>query len=343
MQNAVRNATALAMALLLCGAAATPVRAAASCDRACLEGFVDRYLDAAIAHDPSKVPLAPRVRFTEDGQQLDIGDGMWRTLKAKGKYRLFVTDVPAGEVGFFGSIEEDNREPDKATPAIIALRLKVSNQQITEIEQLVVRDEKAGARLDTLTPNPVYLQSVPAGERMARADLMATSNKYFSGMQQNDGKGDYPFADDCNRLENGNQATNLPTPEGQTRPDPKSALMYSGQWSCLEQFRSGLLHFVHRIRDRRFVALDEERGIALAFTFFDHPGGSTRTYKIPDGRTVTAGPAQPWTWEVAELFKVYGGKIHKIEAVLQRSPYGMLSGWSTRAEGMSDKARDVTR
>jgi hypothetical protein len=182
----------------------------------------------------------------------------------------------------------------------------------------------------------------PVKTRMSRVDMIATANKYFSGMQQNDGRGEYPFADDCNRLENGNQSTNVPTPEGQTRPDPKTSPMYSGQWSCMEQFKSGLLHFVYRIRDRRWVAVDEERGIALAFTFFDHPGGSTRTFQTPDGRTLTAGPVQPWTWEVAELFKVEDGKIHKIEAVLQRSPYGMGSGWSTRAQAMSDKARDVT-
>ena len=28
-----------------------------SCDRACLEGFVEQYLDAAIAHDPGLLPL----------------------------------------------------------------------------------------------------------------------------------------------------------------------------------------------------------------------------------------------------------------------------------------------
>src|SRR5579885_1730760 len=77
--------------------------AAASCNRACLESYVDRYLDALLAHEPSSVPLAPGVRFTEDGQRLVIGDGLWRTLRAKGRYRLFVTDVPAGQVAFFGS------------------------------------------------------------------------------------------------------------------------------------------------------------------------------------------------------------------------------------------------
>ncbi len=323
-------------------AGSVPTWAAQSCDRACLESYVDRYLEAVAADQPAMVPLAPGVRFTEDGQQLVIGDGLWNTMRAKGRYRLFVTDVPAGQVAFFGSIEEDNRDPNEGTPALIALRLKVKNLQITEIEQLVIRDEKAAARVNALTPDPIYLQAVSASAHMSRADLIATANKYFSGMQQNDGKGDYPFADDCNRLENGMQTTNAPTPAGQTRPDPKTALNYSAQWSCMEQFKSGLLHFVNRIRDRRFVAVDEERGIAFAFAFFDHSGGATRTFAVPDGRTVTAGPVQPWTWQIAELFKVEKGKIRRIEALLHRSPYGMNSGWSTWSEGMSDYGRDVT-
>jgi hypothetical protein len=282
------------------------------------------------------------VRFTEDGQQLAIGDGLWNTLRGKGKYRLFVTDVPAGQVAFIGTIEEDHREPDKGTGALLAVRLKVVGQKITQIEQIVIRDEKAAQRVDALTVNPVYLQTVPESGRMSRKDMLAVSNKYFSGMQQNDGKGDYPFADDCIRLENGFQTTSAPTPAGQTRPDPKTATNYSSQWNCLEQFQSGLLHFVNRIRDRRFVALDEERGIAFAFAFFDHSGGETRNFKAPDGRSVTSGPVQPWTWQLAELFKVQDGKIHKIEAILQRSPYGMNSGWSTWSQGMSDQGRDVT-
>jgi hypothetical protein len=337
----VRQTLAL-LALLALLTAGSAAQAAETCNRACLESYVDRYLDAVVADQPSMVPLAPGVRFTEDGQQLLIGDGLWNTMRAKGKYRLFVTDVPAGQVAFFGSIEEDNRDPAQGTPALIALRLKVKDLQITEIEQIVIRDENAAKRVNDMTVNPVYLQSVPTAERMSRADLISTADKYFTGMQQNDGKGDYPFADDCNRIENGGQSTNAPTPPGQTRPDPRTSLSYSAQWSCLEQFKSGLLHFVTRIRDRRFVAVDEERGIVFAFGFFDHSGGATRTFTVPDGRTITAGPVQPWTWEIAELFKVQKGKIHKIEALLHRSPYGMNSGWSTWLQGMSDHARDVT-
>jgi hypothetical protein len=316
--------------------------AQSDCNRACLEGFVDRYLDAVAVNQPTQVPLSPSVRFTEDAQQLLIGDGLWNTLKGKGKYRLFVTDVPAGQVTFLGTIEEDHREPDKATGALLSLRLKVANQQITEIEQMVVRDEKAAERINAMTVHPVYLQAVPTAERMSRADLIGTSNKYFTGMQKNDGKGDYPFTDDCNRIENGMQATNAATPAGQTRPDPKTSSNYSGQWSCLEQFKSGLLAFVNRIRDRRFVAVDEERGIVFSYVFFDHSGGATRNFVTPDGRPITAGPVQPWTWYIAELFKVEKHKIRKIEAILQRAPYGMNSGWSTWEQGMSDVGRDLT-
>ncbi|MEO8466702.1 MAG: hypothetical protein ABI640_15280 [Gammaproteobacteria bacterium] len=339
--NRIRICRALLAFVAVCALANTAF--AADCNRVCLEGFVDRYLDAVIPDQPSGVPLAPNVRFTEDGQQLAIGDGLWNTLRAKGHYRLFVSDVPAGQVAFFGTIEEDHRDPDKGTAALIALRLKIRNQQITEVEQIVIRDENASKRVEALgAPNPIYVQAVPANERMPRADLITTANKYFSGMQQNDGKGDYPFAADCNRIENGGQSTNAPTPAGEKRPDPKTAPGYSGQWTCLEQFQSGLLHFVNRIRDRRFVAVDEERGVVFAFAFFDHSGGATRTFTVPDGRTITAGPVQPWTWEIAELFKIEKGKIRKIEALLHRSPYGMSSGWSTFTQGMSDAARDVT-
>ncbi len=138
-------------------------------------------------------------------------------------------------------------------------------------------------RVDAMVTHPKYLQAVPVNERMSRADLIAQGNKYFTGMQKNDGKGDYPFAPECERHENGGQSHQPPTPAGQTRPDPKTATVYSAQWSCLEQFQSGLIHFVNRIRDRRFVAVDQERGIVFAFAFFDHSGGETRTFKTPVG------------------------------------------------------------
>jgi hypothetical protein len=330
--------------------AAHAAQPAGACNRACLEGMAERYLDAVAVNNPAAIPLSPNVRFTEDGQRLLIGDGLWNTMKGKGKYRLFVTDVPAGSVTLLATIQEDHREPANFNGSLISLRLRVANMQITEVEQIVFRfpnetgqnANRTYNQVDAMQTHPKYLQAVPANERMSRLDLVIQGNKYFAGLQKNDGKGDYPFAPECDRHENGGRATNAPTPPGQTRPDPKTATGYSGQWTCMEQFKSGLMAFVNRIRDRRFVAVDQERGIVFAFAFFDHSGGETRKFKDANGRDVVAGPVQPHTWQIAEVFKIEKGLITKIDAFLQRSPYGMNAGWSTWEQGMSDQVRDVT-
>jgi hypothetical protein len=214
---------------------------------------------------------------------------------------------------------------------------------LSEIETQVARSEGGAKNLEAMgQPRAAFTRLTPAADRMPRADLVRIANMYFSGMQLNDGKGQYPFADDCNRIENGSQSTNAAGRDGQARPDPKTATSYSGMWSCREQFESGLIHFVSRIRDRRYLAVDEERGLVVAFAFFDHDAGPSRTFQTPSGRTVTAGPVQPWTWQIAELFKVEKGLLHEIEAILERVPYGMPSGWSTWEDGMSDEIQDVS-
>ena len=307
--------------------------AAAACDRTCLEGLVEQYLGALFAHDPARLSATTDVRFTENGQQLELGEGLWRTVSGKGTFHLIVPDVAAGQVAWLGSI----READ--TPAMLALRLGVRGRRIAAVETLVQRRDRSALGFEKIGYR--WTEVIPPAERASRDALVRTANLYFSGIELNDGKGVYPFAPDCNRIENGTFTTNVPTPPGKTRPDPQTANMYSAQWSCLEQFKSGLIHFVTRVRDRRFVAVDPERGIAFAFGFFDHDAGDTRTFQAPDGRTVTAGPKQPWTWELAETFRIEHGKIHQIMAIMNHVEYGMNSGWSTWEQGRSDRARYI--
>ena len=45
---------------------------AASCDRTCLTGAITTYMDALLEHDPSKLPLAETVKFTENGQVMQL-------------------------------------------------------------------------------------------------------------------------------------------------------------------------------------------------------------------------------------------------------------------------------
>jgi len=314
-----------------------------ACDRMCLENTVDRFLDAFVKHDPKSAGLTRSSKYTENGQRLELGDGSWRTMVGKGTYRLFVADVPAGQVAFIGTLREEDRQNKDGTPVLVAMRLKVDKRDISEIELLVVRNAMAALNSEKLgQPNHLFLEDVPSAERLSRAELVKTANMYFSGMQRNDGKGVYPFTDDCDRFENGAPTTNVPPKPGEPRADPKTATNYSSQWGCREQFESGLLYFVSRIRDRRYVAVDQERGLVFSFAFFDHMGGDTRHFQTPDGRAVAAGPTTPWTWELGELFKIEKGKIHRIEAVLTQSPYGMGSGWSSPDDAVSDRARDVT-
>jgi hypothetical protein len=323
--------------------------ASGACDRACLNNFVDQYLDAVVAHDPSHLPMTKYIKFTENGQKLDLGDGFWRTATGRGAYKFYVDDPQAGQVGFEGTMQEAGQ------PVIVAVRLKIEDQKIAEIETIVGRGQFAqggAANLEKLgSPRPAFLEDIPANERASRLDLIKTANKYFSGMQQDDGKHDYSFfADDCDRLENGMKTTNNLTPmpgltaSGAPRPAPspkydpaQHPTIYSAGWSCRDQFQSGLLHFVSLIRDRRYLVVDQERGIVFSFVFFDHQAGNTRNFETPDGRAVTAGPTTPFTWEIAEIFKVRGNQLHEIEAVLNQGTYGQGSGWSSWEDSRSDQ------
>jgi hypothetical protein len=306
-----------------------------ACGRTCLEGYIDRYMDAMLANDPSPNLFTRDCKFTENGVRLPLGnEGLWYGMTGKGGYKFYVPDVETQQVAFLGTAREGtSSKAGESALVAVAIRLKISNGLIAEAEQLVLRPSSdtmgmtgalsTGARIEEMgAPHAIYRQAIPEAERASREELIQTANYYFSGMQKNDGKGYYPFTDDCHRVENGMPATNVPVPEGQKMPDPKTATMYSSHWGCKEQFESGLLGFVTRIRDRRFVAVDRERGIAFAFGFFDHDSLN-------------------WTWQLAELFKIENGKIRRIEAIFHRCPYGMNSGWSTYEQGMSDSIQSI--
>ncbi|HZM92404.1 MAG TPA: hypothetical protein VFB92_03250 [Vicinamibacterales bacterium] len=301
-----------------------------SCDRTCLTELLDRYLDALVARDPSRLPLARTVKFTENGQRLDLGDGLWHTVTGKGSYRLDMADVEAGQAVLMGTIREAE------TPAIIVLRLGVVEQRIAEIETLVIRNKDAAENLDKIaTPRRAWYTAVPEGERHSRADLVRVANMYFSGIQLNDGKGEYPLRESCARLENGSVTAGDPALVPGAPPTPPNR----SRSSCLQQFQSGVFFYVTRIRDRRFVAIDRARGIAFAFAFFDNGSGDARNGTLSDGRKVSSGPSTPWTWQIAEFFKIEKGLIGPVESVLHPVPYGMGSGWSTWEDSMSSRPR----
>jgi hypothetical protein len=107
---------------------------------------------------------------------------------------------------------------------------------------------------------------------------------------------------------------------------------------CKAQFKTGYFRIVTRIRDRRFVIVDRERGLAFAFAFFDH-AGTVKSMTLTDGRIVPATLRHPFTWEVGELFKIEKGKIRFVQAALTQEPYGIKSGWGAEGEKPMSPAR----
>jgi hypothetical protein len=294
-------------------------------DRACLEGSIDKVLAAMIAHAPSQLMLARDVRYTENGVELRIGDGMWRTLSARGQYNLYVSDTEAGQAGLYGTVSENGRMD------YLALRVRVSEALISEIEAIVVRPSSmmgapdqppppsTGEILNQKQPRPQLSQTVPPAQRMSRERLIEVANSYFTGLANQTGRFTAPFAPTCERWENGAHTTNQ-------KPNPKvpaGGLDILGL-GCEAQQKTGWFAFVTEIRDRRFPVVDRERGLVLSFGFFDHDA-SARQYPLPDGTMTPNIVTYPQTIHISELFQIRDGKIDQIEAVINSVPYGMKS------------------
>jgi hypothetical protein len=299
-------------ALLLSGLAVSPkaARAAEACDRACLQGFVNQYLDALAAHDPSKLPLTKNARYTENGQTLKLTDGMWGPKVTLGSYKLYFADPKAGQVGFMGVVEENGH------PQILALRLKIENRKIAEMEAIVARSGGGGfARPQDLQDKPIFHEALAANDHPSREELVRIANSYFEGLEKATGK-ITPFDPQCTRIENGAVTANNPDGKGMAK------------MTCGEQFDTGFSPFITHVRERRYPVVDEERGLVYSIIFFDHAGTIT-SVKWTDGTEHKVGPPfdTPYTFLLGELFKIKNGKITRVEAVLLNVPYGMPSGW----------------
>jgi len=306
-----------------------------ACQRACLEGMVERYLQAMSDGTVTDELFARAVRFTENGVELPLGnEGLWATTVSPQGYRLIVPDVETQQVGALVTVKEQATSSAAGAPLApeavgVSLRLRIDPQgKISEVEQVAARPDRplgggeapagvfgrTGEMVEAMVrPWEGYSRAVPEGERRSRADLVAVADAYFEAIERNDGKGYYPFTDDCLRYENGIIAA---APEGA----PVGSL--GPRLGCRQQLETSLFGVVSSIRDRRFVAVDRERGVVFSFAFFDH-------------RPIN------WTWQLGELFKIENDKISRIEAIFIRGPYGMCSGWSTYAQCRSEEIQDV--
>jgi hypothetical protein len=280
--------------------------------RAELYAVLDRYLAALKVRDPGRVGWSGQVRNTENNVALMVGDGLWRTITALGSYDLRFADTQLGEVGYFGTVTETEET------AAFALRLKVVDGKVAEAETLVVRQLDSGIKFEgqKFENKPVMNEMLAANQRLPRPRMISLANGYFDTLQLNDGTLFTKFHPNCTRVENGVQTTH----------NASFAVVPVARLGCEEQFRMGNYRYDSRLRARRFVVVDEERGLVLASGFIDH-AGDLNEYKLTDGTTVRSPVHRPHSFYLLELFKLKDGSIEQIEANFVTVPYNMPSPW----------------
>ncbi len=308
--------------------AAAPTSAVAPpCDRACMTGMVDRYLAALVRHDAAGLPLNRDVKFTENTARLQVGkEGLWVAASEAPKgFRIVAVDVGAGQVGFYGVMKERDK------PLIIALRLKVVNGQITEIEHVLARNLRPAAVQSLATARAEFVTTLPAANRLPRQQMVHIADSYFEAIEHANGKL-APFADDCVRRENGQQTTHnakpepWPVPLGSKQAD--DAMAYIGTLSCSDQFDTHVMDFITRLWPRRHEIVDEELGLVYSFPMFQHRGGtgSLPIRNVPGVDSLPLGGSSS-NLQAGEIFKIDRGRIVAVEAMGTQLPYGTKSGW----------------
>jgi len=279
-----------------------------------LYAALDRYCDALLARDHTRLAWASGAFTTENNVALQPGDGLWGTITGRGTYDFRFADVRTSQVALFTTVEETNAS------SAACIRIGLRGQAIAEVETIVVRqaDEALVFPDPKFEAKPVMETPVPGRERSDRDTMIALANGYFSTLENNDGTIRTKFHAGCNRIENGVRTTN----------NPDFFVPVAGL-PCEEQFRLGNYRYDDRLRGRRFPLVDEERGIVLAHGFIDHCG-RLGEYELTDGTTASSPIRRPHTFYLSEAFKIRQGAIEQIEANFITVPYHMPSPWDAR-------------
>ena len=332
-------ALALAAPFTLAAAPALAAESRPACDRDCLGGFVDRVLQAMMDHAPAHAPLAPDVRYTENGAILKPGEGFWSTATAiamagdglstlgrnSSAYRLYFADVASGQAAYFGAVT------DKGAPGMMMLRLRVIAGKVSEIETVVVLQEATGQGgadgLPDLDPrgfDEPEATLLAGGERWSPTIMAAAAGRYLDSMTTGSSAG-VPLGADCVRRDNGIRTTAVPDA---TRLDPANPASRSYALGCAAQLDSGFFRGILRVRWRPLV-VDQERGLVMAAAMVDRGTRPEPPKKKARGRRAQAPEPVPTesTALLGLIFKMSDGKITRVEVIERPAAKDMALGW----------------
>jgi hypothetical protein len=195
---------------------------------------------------------------------------------------------------------------------------------VTEAEVIVARERNPGPWGDAkMFAVDSRLESVvPPGQRSSRAQLIAAAQGYARSVERNTGAVHARFDAACTRTENG-----VVVSQGEIGSIGLVKSPGSFAQGCEAQLRLGLYRPVDRLRGRRVLAVDEERGLVVMASVADF-GLATRQYTLSDGRQVESERHHAMARELFEVYKIAGGRIQAIEAVSVDQPYGMPVAWA---------------
>ncbi|HEX4001293.1 MAG TPA: hypothetical protein VHX36_01500 [Candidatus Acidoferrales bacterium] len=262
------------------------------CDRACLGDLVTQYLNDMVSRNPGALPVTTNVRFTENGGVLKLGDGLWQTASGLGTYRQDILDVEEHIAATQAVVLEDGNKP-----VLFALRLKERGGKISEVETMVVRQDKSSLIFDPAgfqKGNEPMASVPPASEIDSRSEAIKIAMKYPQGLKIGSFvQAGTPFAADAYRIENGIHTAGA----GCARA------------GC-EDIKTQKI-ITHPGVRARVAAVDMHLGVVLLYLNF----GNTKQY----------GPGRALV--TFEAFKIYGGQIHAVNAILRMASATAGSGW----------------
>jgi hypothetical protein len=172
--------------------------AATGCTRASLQATVDKYLDALQKGNPSLMPLSPQVNYMENRNEIPLGQGIWQNPLSV-DFNRSLLDVETCQT--FTEIAHTSSDH----PYLIGTRLKVEDNQISEIESLVADQD------DWLFNAANYMKYsshekwdiLPPEKRSDRQTLLNAANAYYDTFGDYSNFSKVPWGTPCARIEGG--------------------------------------------------------------------------------------------------------------------------------------------
>jgi hypothetical protein len=304
-----------------------------SCDRQCLINMMQQYLAAMVKHDPKAALFAGTVKFTENAAEMPLGKGLWETVSGgPTSFQIYAADPLVQAAACLVIMKEKDKD------VLLGARIKVVDGKITEAEHIC--DKVNGSQPTLQKPRAGLIEDVPAAERMDRGELIKIGLSYYDALTGEDGK--YaPFANDCERHENGGVAASNKPPEAKAppiandpaaKPNPDLERMMKSMAliprTCEAQISAGVFAYITEINPRRLIVADAQKGLAVGFSMFQHDGHlKTMPIKGVPGLESMPGFAMQFNFPSVHFFKIRNGKIYEIETVGVSVPYGMKPGW----------------